>query len=146
MEIFGEKDEGGHITAGSRSEDGKVPNLNFNPDNGKVNLNNVNPENRNPNIGVRRVVSSDFADSESSRPTFCLPPAKFLQTVNIFYRTQVSFHLRLLAGPLEVQVLYRRFLGKAFFRFWRNLWRKSHFRGWFGRCFPIFRHTNIGLV
>ena len=43
--------------AGSRSVHGNVPNLNFNPDNRKVNLNNVNPENRNPNIGVRRVVS-----------------------------------------------------------------------------------------
>ena len=85
------------FTAGSRSEDGNVPNMNFNPDNRKVNLNNVNPENRNPNIGVRRVVSNEIGNESNRRAFYLLLEVRF-QILSIFCRLKVPSRLRLLIG------------------------------------------------
>ena len=92
--IFGDQDEGEQFTAGSRTAKDKVPNLNFNDD--KVNLNANHPENRNPNLGVRRVVSKIYSDSGSNRPTFCRLLARSLGVPNSFYLLKVSYHYKFL--------------------------------------------------
>lgn len=82
------KDEGEQFTAGSRTAKDKVPNLNFNDD--KVKLNSNHPENRNPNWGVRRVVSAktDF-DNESSHPTFYQLPVEYFRDPNSLCQLKV---------------------------------------------------------
>jgi uncharacterized protein YerC len=48
------------LCPGSRTADGKVPNLSFNPDHGEVYLSSFHPGYQYPSLGVRRVVSKEI--------------------------------------------------------------------------------------